>query len=246
MSVEILILNFFTKINQRNPYCNIVAFVFLYLGFKNYFSMLKTSSLYFSYEEEVKFDFPNIELEYNQDLLILGDSGVGKTTLLHLIAGLLRPVSGSILVLGEALHKMGAKELDQFRGNHIGMVFQRPHFVRSLTLQENLELVQYFGTRHKDTKRIASVLDKLGIKHKAKKRPHQLSQGEQQRAAIALATVNSPKLILADEPTASLDDTNCIKVLEMLKEQANSTAAQLVVITHDQRLKSHFQHTLTL
>jgi len=95
-------------------------------------------------------------------------------------------------------------------------------------------------------KQIKEVLDSLGIAHKHADKPHRLSQGEQQRAAIALAVVNHPKLILADEPTASLDDKNCQKVAELLKRQAKAAEALLVIITHDRRLKEHFQNTLTL
>jgi len=208
--------------------------------------MLKTRSLFFAYNKQTDFRFPDIDLQSGEHLLVLGESGIGKTTLLHLIAGLLRPASGSVALSGTELHKLSAAKLDRFRGKHIGLIFQRPHFVNALSLQENLALVKYLAGQKQDKKQIQEVLGSLGIEHKRAERPHRLSQGEQQRAAIALAVVNNPKLILADEPTSSLDDTNCLKVAELLKKQAAGTGAQLVIITHDQRLKDHFQKTLKL
>ena len=100
--------------------------------------------------------------------------------------------------------------------------------------------------KKQDNSRIKEVVSRLGIEHKLSDKPHRLSQGEQQRAAIAMAVVNHPQLILADEPTSSLDDKNCKRVATLLKEQALATEAQLIIITHDQRLKDEFQYTLAL
>ena len=208
--------------------------------------MLKTQSLFFTYDRKREFRFPDIELEPGNDLIILGESGIGKTTLLHLLAGLLRPKSGSVELGGTTLHELSDSKLDRFRGEHIGLVFQRPHFIQALTLQENLAVVQHLTGKRNDVSRIKDVLDSLGILHKLKEHPHNLSQGEQQRASIAMAVVNIPQLILADEPTSSLDDKNCDRVAELLREQASSTNSQLVIITHDHRLKNQFQNTMTL
>ena len=208
--------------------------------------MLKTQSLRFSYDQNTAFLFPDIELGAGENLLILGESGIGKTTLLHLIAGLLQPRSGSVELKGTVLHELSSAKLDRFRGRHIGLVFQRPHFVQALSVQENLALVQFLAGKQQDKKRIKQVLDSLGIGHKLREKPHKLSQGEQQRVAIAVAVINSPQLILADEPTSSLDDKNCAKVAALLKEQAAASGSQLLIITHDQRLKEQFQNTLTL
>ena len=208
--------------------------------------MLKTQSLRFAYDQHTPFLFPDIELGAGENLLILGESGIGKTTLLHLIAGLLQPRSGSVELKGTVLHELSSAKLDRFRGRHIGLVFQRPHFVQALSVLENLALVQFLAGKPQDKKRIKQVLDSLGIGHKLRQKPHKLSQGEQQRAAIAVAVINSPQLILADEPTSSLDDKNCAKVAALLKEQAAASGSQLLIITHDQRLKEQFQNTLTL
>jgi len=208
--------------------------------------MLRTQSLFFAYDQQTEFHFPDIELDSGQNLLILGESGIGKTTLLHLLAGLLRPRQGDVELMGTVLNKLSSSRLDQFRGRHIGLVFQRPHFINALSVQENLLLIQYLAGKPQDKKRIREVLEGLGIGRKYKEKPTNLSQGEQQRAAIALAVVNHPQLLLADEPTSSLDDKNCLKVVSLLKEQAAATRSQLIIITHDQRLKHHFNNTLRL
>ena len=207
--------------------------------------MLKTKELEFNYENQMFFKFQNIDLKSNENLLIIGDSGVGKTTLMHLLAGLLKSNSGSIKLFDEELNLMSPSQLDSFRKNNIGIVFQRPHFVNSLTVKENLQLAQYIANK-KDNNRIEDILKNLNIFNKSNKKTNQLSQGEKQRASIALAIVNSPKLILADEPTSSLDDNNCAKVIELLKKQATDFGAQLIVITHDSRLKKHFKNTIEL
>ena len=207
--------------------------------------MLKPKELEFNYENQMFFKFQNIDLKSNENLLIIGDSGVGKTTLMHLLAGLLKSNSGSIKLFDKELNLMSPSQLDSFRKNNIGIVFQRPHFVNSLTVKENLQLAQYIANK-KDNNRIEDILKNLNIFNKSNKKTNQLSQGEKQRASIALAIVNSPKLILADEPTSSLDDNNCAKVIELLKKQATDFGAQLIVITHDSRLKKHFKNTIEL
>tara|TARA_B100000768_G_scaffold134621_1_gene125415 strand:- start:2350 stop:2973 length:624 start_codon:yes stop_codon:yes gene_type:complete len=207
--------------------------------------MIITKEVEFNYDNQIFFKFQNIDLKSNENLLIIGNSGVGKTTLMHLLAGLLKSNSGSIKLFDQELSQLSSHQLDRFRKNNIGIVFQRSHFVNSLTVKENLQLAQYIANK-KDNNRIESILKKLNIFDKSNKKTNQLSQGEKQRASIALAIVNSPKLILADEPTSSLDDTNCSKVIKLLKKQATDFGAQLIVITHDSRLKKHFKKSIEL
>ena len=202
--------------------------------------MIKTKEVKFNYDNQIFFKFQDIDLKMNENLLIIGSSGIGKTTLLHLLAGLLKSSSGSIKLFGKELNELSSYQLDRFRKNNIGIIFQRPHFVNSLTVKENLQLAQYIASK-KDNNRIENILKNLNIYDKSNKRTNQLSQGEKQRASIALAIVNSPKLILADEPTSSLDDINCDNVIKLLKKQAIDFGAQLIVITHDGRLKKHFK-----
>lgn len=206
--------------------------------------MIETKSLEFSYDNSFVFKFPDIKLKSNENLLVLGNSGIGKSTLLHNLAGILRPKSGSIKIFDQDISKLSELELDKFRGQNIGIIFQRSHFVNSLSVGENLELAQFLGRNKKGN--IKETLNNLKILDKINKKPKELSQGERQRASIALAIINSPKLILADEPTSSLDDTNCSNVIKILKEQALKYQAQLIVITHDSRLKKHFKKSISL
>ncbi len=226
--------------------CCTCTFISLILLAKVKEKMVETTALQFAYHRHQQFHFPDIALQDGKDLLILGESGIGKTTLLHLLAGLLKPVSGHISIQGVDIGNLSAKAMDHFRGQHIGMVFQRPHFVSALSLRENLLLVQYLAAHKQRPDHVQEVLMRLGIGHKLHQKPQRLSQGEQQRAAIALAIINEPSLILADEPTASLDDKNCLKVAELLKEQATATSAHLIIITHDQRLKHLFENFIVL
>ena len=206
--------------------------------------MIVTKSLEFSYDNNFIFKFPNIKLKSTENLLILGNSGIGKSTLLHNLAGILRPKSGTINIFNNDISKFSEYELDKFRGENIGIIFQKPHFVNSLTVGENLELAQFLG--HNKRGDIKLTLESLKILDKINKKPKELSHGEKQRVSIAIAIINSPKLILADEPTSSLDDSNCANVINILKEQALKYAAQLVVIPHDSRLKKHFKNSLDL
>ena len=206
--------------------------------------MLGTKNLRFKYDNNLELNFPDIKTS-KENLLILGASGVGKTTFLHLLSGLLKPINGEIDLLGTKISQLKMSEMDRFRGKNIGIVFQKPHFINSLTVKENLQLAQYISKKS-DKNRIQSLLESLGIEDKANKKTQNLSQGEKQRVSIALAIVNSPKLILADEPTSSLDDLNCDKVINILKNQASKYKAKLIIITHDYRLKKHFKNTLSL
>ena len=207
--------------------------------------MLRIKALKHSYGQDT-IDYPDWEVEQGNHAIIIGNSGCGKTTLLHLVAGLMPPKEGVLEVAGENLADKSNTGLDRFRGEHIGIVFQKPHLVRSLTVRENLELSQYLARKKKDGKRVDQVLDHLGIKDLAGRKIYQISQGQAQRVSIARAVINSPKLLLADEPTASLDDENCKKVIALLKYQAEQTGATLIVATHDHRVKNEFKNQLSL
>lgn len=138
------------------------------------------------------------------------------------------------------------KELDLFRGRKIGIIFQRPHLIGSLTILENIQLAQSFAGLSADKELAAMVLSSLSLSSHQHKYPHQLSEGQLQRASIARAVVNRPGLIIADEPTSSLDDKNARTVLEILMEQADQTGATLIVATHDNRISSFFSNKYVL
>jgi len=209
-------------------------------------NMLDCIGLSFSYTPEISFSFPELSCQPGTPLLILGESGEGKTTLLHLLAGLLRPQTGSIVINGTDITQLSTQELDRFRGKHIGIIFQAAHFVSALTVRENLLMAQYFAGLKPDTARVETLLSRLDLKSKLNQKAFRLSQGQQQRVAIARALINQPRIILADEPSSSLDDTNCFRVVDLLEDQAEQAGAALVIVTHDQRLKERFPHQVLL
>lgn len=209
--------------------------------------MVQTHNLTFQYEKsEHTFNFPNINLKAQENLLILGKSGIGKTTLLHLLAGLLKPLNGTILINNVDITSMRANTLDRFRGKNIGFVFQKNHAIQSLNLIENIEARLFFSKKSIDNTIINEVLRQLDLSDFKKNNINELSAGQLQRLNIALSVLHKPQIILADEPTSSLDDDNCRSVIELLKKQAKQTKANLIVITHDRRIQSFFQNSITL
>src|SRR5512145_378831 len=178
--------------------------------------------------------------------LVLGASGSGKSTLLHALAGLITPTEGEVEVAGENVRRLEGARLDRWRSTTVGIVLQALHLVKHLSVRDNLRLAQYLAHVPQDDARIADTLGALGVGGKAARRPSELSQGEQQRVAIARAVLNRPKLLLADEPTANLDDQSALKVVDLLAEQAARHGATLVVATHDARVKGKFRERLEL
>ena len=207
--------------------------------------MLTTKNLSYSYGTQ-KIEFPDIAIERGSQALVLGNSGKGKTTFLHLLGGLMKIQSGSIHINGKDMAKLSKKEMDQFRGDHIGIVFQSPHFIRSISMLENLRVAASLSKTKVEDAFINSLMEKLQVTTLASKLPEQLSQGEKQRFSIARALINKPLLILADEPTSALDDENCDKVFELLSEAAKAQNASLLIVTHDGRLKSLMNHQIVL
>jgi putative ABC transport system ATP-binding protein len=208
--------------------------------------MLKTENLGYAYPGSPPLRFPNIQCAKGEHWLVLGESGSGKTTLLHLLGGLLSPKEGHIVVGDTEMNQLSRGALDQFRGQHIGIIFQTAHFVQSLTVGDNLALAQSLAGMKVNRERIRELLGRLGLEHKLRSKPSQLSVGEKQRASIARAIINQPAVILADEPTSALDDSNCKQVIELLEEQAQAVEATLLVVTHDARLKDHFPHQISI
>jgi len=208
--------------------------------------MLKTSLLSHSYSGDQKFTFPDISCSSDETLLVLGNSGVGKTTLLHILAGILKPVSGDVLLDDTSIYGLSGRKLDVYRGHNIGLVFQKPHFVQSISAEENLLLAQKVSGNSTDRKNVRRIMEKLDIYGRRSAKAYQMSQGEQQRLSIARALINQPKLILADEPSSALDDVNCNKVVQLLQEQSAEVNAALVIVTHDNRLKDIFSNYILL
>ena len=208
--------------------------------------MITSENLHFSYSPQKKFSFPDIRCNDKETLLILGQSGRGKTTFLHLLALLLQPESGNIHIAGQSLSSLSSEEKTRVRAKNLGIIYQRAHFVSALSVLDNILLSNYLAGNKQDREKAAYLAEQLGFAEHLEKKTNQLSQGEQQRVSIARALMNNPNVILADEPTSSLDDNNCLKVIELLKDQSLSIGASLVVVTHDQRLKDEFPNQVFL
>lgn len=209
--------------------------------------MVKTEGLTFKYNEKGStFNFPDIALGPCKNLLILGKSGIGKTTLLHLLAGLLTPIEGSVEIDQISIHSLSNRKLDRFRGKNIGLVFQQNHAIQSLNVIENLQTRLFFAKKVISQTVISDLLEQLNITDCQHKKTQELSEGQLQRLGIAMSVVHRPQLILADEPTSSLDDENCKAVIQLLIDQAAANNANLIVITHDLRIKPLFQNSVTL
>lgn len=205
--------------------------------------------------KDLSFQYPNskeaivfrdVEIKKGEHSLLLGDSGTGKTTLLHLLSGLSKPTSGTVWINNQSIYDLQSTELDTFRGQHIGFIFQEAHLIKNLTIAENIRLAQNLAKKKEDKTKVLDVLDKLQLKEKANRYPDELSRGQLQRAAIARAVINGPQLLVADEPTASLDDTNTQLVIDLLMDTAATYKATLLIATHDNRIKSFFKNTYQL
>ncbi len=208
--------------------------------------MLKTSGITHAYDEKLKFNFPDINCGNSQTLLVLGQSGVGKTTLLHILAGILKPNQGEVIIEDTNIYKLSGNKLDKFRGQNIGLVFQKPHFVQSVSAEENLLLAQKMAGNNLDKKYASELFETLNLGHRKNAKTYEMSQGEQQRLSIARALINKPKVILADEPTSALDDKNCEEVIKLLERHSEIVNASLIVVTHDNRLKDFFNNKVEL
>jgi putative ABC transport system ATP-binding protein len=184
---------------------------------------------------------PAFALAEGEPAIILGPSGCGKSTLLHLMAAILTPQAGNLRVAGADIASLSARAADEWRGRTIGFLPQKLALVPSLTVRENLLLAPYAIGQAGNAARAEALLNALGLHDKAGAKPHQLSQGQQQRVAIARAMFNAPRLLLADEPTANLDDAACTAAIDLLRSQASQAGASLVIATHDARVLSALQ-----
>lgn len=181
-------------------------------------------------------------------LAVLGPSGSGKTTLVSIIAGLLTPSAGEIVIGGQAIHLHSAAEAARFRRTRVGIVFQNHHLVPYLSARDNLLLVPHLSGRvtAADKQRADALLEDFGITGRASHTPALLSGGERQRVAIARALMNRPEIMLVDEPTASLDTTRGTQVVELLKQQIHDRGMTCVMVTHDPRMAGHADESITI
>jgi putative ABC transport system ATP-binding protein len=179
-------------------------------------------------------------------IALLGASGSGKSTLLNLMAGLDRPDSGSIVVEGEDLGSLSSEQLAQYRRHTVGMVFQSFNLVPNMTLYENVELPMLFAeTPRRDRKqRAIEALSRVGLSGRMQHRPSEMSGGEQQRAALARALVNQPKVLLADEPTGNLDSRTGTEIMDLIAGLNKTLQMTVVMVTHERPLAERYAHRL--
>lgn len=202
--------------------------------------MIETSGVVAAFGSGVPIAFPDVTVPQGGTLLLRGPSGSGKSTWLAVIAGLLAPRQGSVTVAGTALRTRGAS-LDAWRARHIGFLPQKLHLSPALTVAGNLELVYWAAGLRSDPSHIARTLEALGVAALASRLPHQLSGGQAQRVALARAVLLAPRVLLADEPTASLDDEAAEAAIRLLQQTASRSGATLVVATHDARVVGTLQ-----
>ncbi|HUJ71021.1 MAG TPA: ABC transporter ATP-binding protein [Verrucomicrobiae bacterium] len=187
-----------------------------------------------------------LELGAGEQVALVGQSGSGKSTLLNLIAGILLPDTGEIVVNGTDPTKLSEAARDRFRAANIGYVFQSFNLLQGFTALENVLLGQMFASSHRGSERATKLLETVGLGKRLHHKPRALSVGEQQRVAIARALVNEPPLVLADEPTGSLDAKNGEVVLQLLRKICAENKHTLLVVTHDPTVQKQFEKVIRL
>jgi ABC-type lipoprotein export system ATPase subunit len=190
-------------------------------------------------------DVPQWSVEEGDQVAIFGPSGSGKSTFLHALAGLLPITSGHLGVCGHALESMSEVGRDRFRSQYVGYIYQNFNLLQGFTALENVLVGMTFSPRKGDPEEAKQLLDEVGLSHRLKYYPSQMSFGEQQRVAVARALANRPKLLLADEPTASLHPVNKEDVLRLLKGVCEKYGCTLVLVTHEKEVISLFENTVT-
>lgn len=198
--------------------------------------MIHTHQLVYRYASGPTLAFPDIDLPQGALLLLSGPSGCGKSTWLALAAALMLPTSGQLTVADQALGALGKVAADAWRARTVGFLPQKMQLSSALSVQQNLALAQWASGQPEDAQRIASALRSLGVQDLARRKPAQLSGGQAQRVALARAVLLQPRVILADEPTASLDDEAAADAVGLLLETAQAQGATLVIATHDARV----------
>jgi putative ABC transport system ATP-binding protein len=187
-------------------------------------------------------DGVSLEVRAGEFVALLGSSGSGKSSLLNLIAGLDRPTSGAVIVEDRDLAQLSRQELAKYRLRTVGMVFQSFNLVSRMTLEENVELPMRFAEVERSQRdgRARQALERVGLGGRATHRPSQLSGGEQQRAALARALINQPKILLADEPTGNLDSRTGTEIMDFIREFNQSLRMTIVMVTHERALAERY------
>ena len=208
--------------------------------------MLEVHDLVAGYRGQPVIRLPALTVNAGEVMLVLGPSGSGKTTLLLALAGLAQAIEGQVEIDGVVVNALPAAQRDRFRGHNIGIVFQDLNLIPGLSALENLMLAPFAVSARQDRKRAQELLRELGLERAVRQPAETLSRGQAQRVALARAMLLGPKVILADEPTASLDAESCAVVAELLAKAADQTGAALVIATHDDRLRATFSNQINI
>ncbi len=209
---------------------------------------LRIEGLKFAYSgEEWVVDVRELALARGEQMLLSGGSGSGKSTLLHLIAGLEEPDAGTVEVAGRKMHALHGAQRDLYRGRHVGMIFQTFNLLHGFSALENVEAALMFSEvpAREHRERARALLAGLGIERMGA-RPDQLSVGQQQRVAVARAVACDPVVVLADEPTASLDPENAAMAMELIQGLCREKGAALLCVSHDPGMRARFERRASL
>jgi len=190
-------------------------------------------------------DVPQFKLEEHQQVALCGASGLGKTTLLHLIAGILKPDQGTITLDGKTISRLPEADRDRLRALTIGYIFQTFNLLPAFNCVENVLLGMSFGPGV-NRAMAEALLESVGLGKRLRHYPRQLSTGQQQRVAVARAMANRPKLVLADEPTGNLDGSNARSVLALIRHACLENGAALLLVSHDRQVLGEFDTVLNL
>ena len=207
--------------------------------------MLQTRALRYDYPRGPALSFADLDVPQGATLLLRGKSGAGKSTWLALAAGLLTPSEGEVVVAGQPLSGLSGMARDAWRARHLGFLPQKLHLSEALSVERNLGLAFYAAGVPENRAALHGALELLGVAELAARRPSQLSGGQAQRVALARCILLSPKVILADEPTASLDDDSAVAGLQLLEQCAFRCDATLVIATHDRRVQDALPAAIT-
>lgn len=196
----------------------------------------------------IALDHVDVDIPFGKMTLLVGPSGCGKTTLISVIAGLLEPTAGEVVLLGRDRRTLRGTSLVKFRGENIGFVFQQYNLLPALTAAENVAVPLLIGgTRRKiAVARAEDMLERVGLGNRIKSRPAQLSGGQQQRVAIARALIHNPRLLVCDEPTAALDAASGQRVMQLLRETTVGPDRAVIVVTHDNRVFEYGEHVVSM
>ena len=210
----------------------------------------KAEYFYPKFADKLVLNIDELTVNDNEKLFIYGPSGCGKTSLLNIISGMTVPTAGRVSVLGKQLGSMSRRQRDTFRANNIGYVFQQFNLIGYLDAIDNIKLATYFADNNDESalnKQIHQLLATLKIENTEWSKPvHQLSIGQQQRIAIARALINKPKILIADEPTSSLDQAATDSFMSLLMSLCDENKMSLIMVSHDIRLQSYFDRQLSL